>query len=96
MLSQGKQYAIGVDLGGTKIQVGIVDEAGKIYDYQRFDTPVDRGPIAIEEQILKVVNHLQKKNGISPLGIGFGLLDKFTLRRELCFSLPILNGMIFL
>ncbi len=31
--------AIGVDIGGTKVAAGVVDEDGAIVDFERRDTP---------------------------------------------------------
>lgn len=67
------RYALGIDLGGTKIEMGIVDETGKIHEQRRCSTHVQEGPAAIEEQILESVKILQQKNGNLLSGIGIGV-----------------------
>ena len=48
---------IGVDLGGTKIAVGVVDEKGRILVESRRPTPM-RDPDAVEKRIVKMVNKM--------------------------------------
>ncbi len=38
-----KQFAIGIDPGGTKIEIATVDENGCIQDKQRFPTNIHGG-----------------------------------------------------
>ena len=73
MPSQELHYAIGVDLGGTKIAMGIVDEMGHMLEHRRIDTEVQEGAAAVEIQILKNIEDLRKKNDIPISGIGIGV-----------------------
>lgn len=73
MASQELRYAIGVDLGGTKIEMGVVDEKGHIHELKRLDTLVAEGPPAIEEQILENIDSLQKKVAVPLSGVGIGV-----------------------
>ncbi len=66
------QHVIGVDLGGTKIELGIVDEKGSIHAKQRLETLVEDGPHAVEEQILQSVYQLQRQVKVPILGVGIG------------------------
>lgn len=72
MTKTALQYAIGVDLGGTKIELGIVDETGRIHQHQRLQTRALEGPQAIEEQILDSIRTLQQQSGFPLFGIGIG------------------------
>jgi glucokinase len=68
------EWAIGVDLGGTKIDVAQVDNTGKVHARLRMSTDVKNGPGAVETQILHAVNDLCGKNFTSaPVGIGIGV-----------------------
>ncbi len=61
--------AIGVDIGGTKVSAGVVDEHGEILDRERRDTPgndVDD----TEDVIVDVVRTLAARNDVSAVGIG--------------------------
>jgi glucokinase len=66
-------YALGIDLGGTKIEMGIVDEMGKIHKHQRLNTLVREGPEAVVEQILKSIETLRQDNDRHISGIGIGV-----------------------
>lgn len=67
------RFAIGVDLGGTKIDIGLVDETGHILQHKRVETPVAEGAKAIENLILDSIRTLQKEAPFPLLGIGIGV-----------------------
>ena len=52
------RYSIGVDLGGTKIAIALVDTEGGIKKYSKCSTDVDGGPEAITRQIITGVGEL--------------------------------------
>ncbi len=66
-------WALGVDLGGTKLEVARVDEDGTIRDSVRMSTNVKGGPGAIEDDIADMAGILQEKAGTRPTGIGVGI-----------------------
>jgi glucokinase len=61
--------AIGVDVGGTKIAGGVVDEAGAIIARTRRDTP-STDPIAIVDNIVSVVQELRRGRSVDAVGVG--------------------------
>jgi glucokinase len=61
--------AIGVDIGGTKVAAGVVDEQGRIVATARHDTP-SHDPAKIEEIIADVVRELQATHDVEAVGIG--------------------------
>jgi glucokinase len=65
-------YAIGVDLGGTNIKLGIVSNKGKIINITSVKTHADEGPDKVISQIIKGINHLQKGAKVKIKGIGIG------------------------
>lgn len=66
---------IGVDVGGTKIAGGLVDEAGVIVARTRRDTP-STDPAAIVRDIVAVVDELRVGSGVDGVGIGSaGFID---------------------
>jgi glucokinase len=67
-----KKYAIGVDLGGTSIKIGLVDEKGKIVEKVSVDSLANDGPNAVVSQIKKGIKQLLKKDDYKLLGIGIG------------------------
>jgi glucokinase len=72
MDKQSLRYAIGVDLGGTKIGLGVVDEEGRILQHQRLETRTVEGAAAVEEQIIEGVRKLQQEVDLPILGVGVG------------------------
>ncbi|MEO9139360.1 MAG: ROK family glucokinase [Jatrophihabitans sp.] len=61
--------AIGVDIGGTKLAAGIVDESGAILDRERRDTP-GTDAAEIEAVIVDVVTALAARHDVDAVGIG--------------------------
>ncbi len=55
-----KKYAIGVDLGGTKIAAALVGKDGRIETSMRYPTDVDGGPAAVKEQIVELVRQTNR------------------------------------
>ena len=62
--------AIGIDLGGTEICGGVVDERGRILRISRRDTEAEKGREVVLENISKVIEELMKINRVDAIGIG--------------------------
>lgn len=60
---------IGVDVGGTKIAAGVVDEGGTVLGSTRRPTPVE-SPEHVEETIAAVVTELRREHDVEAVGIG--------------------------
>ena len=55
----GRDYSIGIDIGGTKVSGGIVDEHGQIVARARRHTPErSKSPQVVEDTIVSVVHEL--------------------------------------
>jgi glucokinase len=66
---------IGVDVGGTKVLAGVVDEAGNVLDRARDNTP-KTDPAAIAEVIGSLVASLRDQHEVEAVGIGAaGFID---------------------
>lgn len=61
-------YTIGVDVGGTKVLGGIVDEAGRVLATARRETPKSGG-VALTQAIADVANELKEKYEIDSVGV---------------------------
>jgi glucokinase len=61
--------AIGVDIGGTKVAGGVVDEAGRVIDRERRDTP-GSDVAATEAVIVEVVRALADRHDATAVGVG--------------------------
>jgi glucokinase len=66
---------IGVDVGGTKVAAGVVDEDGAIIARARHETPSD-DPAKTEDVITAVVEELRGGHSVEAVGLGAaGLVD---------------------
>ncbi|MGV1009615.1 MAG: ROK family glucokinase [Dermatophilaceae bacterium] len=67
-------YVIGVDIGGTKIAAGLVDEAGAVRARAQADTPHrSTSPATVEDSIAMVVERLLEQVGrdtVTAVGVG--------------------------
>jgi len=67
--------AIGIDIGGTKMAAGVVDDTGSVVEQVRRETP-STSPSATEETIIEVVNELRSRHEVTAVGIGAaGFID---------------------
>lgn len=68
--------ACGIDVGGTKIAGGVVDESGTILEELRVESPATDAE-AIEEAIAGLVVELRERHPIETVGVGAaGYVDK--------------------
>lgn len=72
---------IGIDVGGTKVLGGVVDESGKVLTTARKDTP-RQGGSALTQTIADVAKELLEKHSVSSIGVsaaGFVSSDRKTM-----------------
>lgn len=67
-----KKYYGGIDLGGTFIKCGIVDEDGKILVSDKIPTGVERPYGEVIADMANLVKRLEKEAGIAIRGVGVG------------------------
>lgn len=67
-----EEYAIGIDLGGTKIEMALISHEGKALHSTKIPTNTAGGYKAIEDDICKIVADLKiaAKNRVFGIGIG--------------------------
>ena len=66
-----QKYALGIDLGGTTIKFGLVNDSGKIKKKFSLDTYASDGPEAVIAQIKKGIAQLiNSKQNVLGIGIG--------------------------
>jgi len=85
------QWAVGVDLGGTKIEIASVDLSGEMLNRVRMPTDVDGGPTAIEKQIQEGIEELCKKCDGDPAGIGVGIAAQIDPEQGVILNAPNLH-----
>jgi glucokinase len=75
------KYAIGLDLGGTKILAALINNSGVIVDQVELKTPTSLGELAIRDQVITSIQLILNKNLVAIeqiLGIGVataGVID---------------------
>ncbi|MBW2996736.1 ROK family protein [Candidatus Woesearchaeota archaeon] len=71
------RYAIGLDIGGTKIEGALVSEKGKITKRYRISTESKKGRAKVLKNIVEVITQLSKKRKIHGIGVGIpGFADR--------------------
>jgi glucokinase len=68
-----KKRAIGIDLGGTKIAFGTVDEEGRLLELVRYATETAGGYGAVINQVVEGVRRLKGASEVPMSGIGIGV-----------------------
>ncbi|MBQ9104007.1 MAG: ROK family protein [Clostridia bacterium] len=86
-------YTIGVDIGGTSIKAGVVDEKGNIT--LSLQIPTKNSPNACIESIINLIKELIEKSNLTTnqiKGIGFGFPGMVNSKTGVVDFLPNING----
>lgn len=67
---QQREYLVGVDIGGTKIAVGLLSEGGKIIKETRMDTRGEDGPEVVVKRLAESINSISTGYEIKGVGVG--------------------------
>jgi glucokinase len=86
------KYAIGVDLGGTKVKLGIVTAEGRIVKKIAVPTHANEGVDKSISQIIKGIKSLLKGNEKAISGIGIGAPGVVSLKKGTVENPPNLPG----
>jgi glucokinase len=87
-----KKYAVGVDLGGTAIKVGLVDEKGQIIEKVSIDSLSHEGPKMVIRQIKHGIKQVVKKDLHRIIGIGIGSPGTIRLKKGTVENPPNFPG----
>ena len=96
MRSQGKKThkplrALGVDLGGTRIKVGVVDEQGRLSNRKEFSTRVVLGREALIRRIIRIIQRSLSEDADlhdPPAAIGLGAAGMIDVRKGVVLLSP--------
>jgi glucokinase len=86
-----KKFLCGVDLGGTKISTGIVDENGNIIKSIKIPTMAEKGPDVVIERIEESIYQVLKDTGLEMSnlkGIGIGSPGPLNAKKGIVISPP--------
>ena len=90
--SMRSSYAVGVDVGGTRIAVGLVERKGRVVKDAKRLTP-KTGPFAVVDTIIDLVEEVSAGAHQSEIaGIGIGVPAQVDFLRqsvEFCTNLPL-------
>ncbi|MDR5683315.1 MAG: ROK family protein [Armatimonadota bacterium] len=85
------RWVWGVDIGGTKLRVGLVNDSGTVADTELRPTP-QSGPEAVVEAIADAVEALASRTLQSPRRMGVGVPGPLSIREGVVFEPPNLRG----
>jgi glucokinase len=63
---------IGIEIGGTKLQLALGDDRSRILDRRRFAVDAAKGAAEIRAQIISGLNDLSRDEKPTAIGVGFG------------------------
>ena len=63
---------LGIEIGGTKLQLVAGDETCRIHDRKRLKVVPEQGAAGIREQIQQALSELTRAHQIQAVGVGFG------------------------
>jgi glucokinase len=72
------ELILGLDIGGTKIKAGLVNESGELIDQALVSTPQQRDMPDVVAAIVQLAHSLHSKNGSKAVGVGIaaaGVVD---------------------
>lgn len=90
-----RDYAIGIDLGGTFIKGGVVDLDGKVIYNARIDTMAENGPEFVLERIAQLSRDVAAAAGIGfeqVRCVGVGSPGPLNTRQGIVYTAPNLPG----
>ena len=85
-----KKY-VSIDIGGTAIKYGLIDEEGRILCKEQMKTEAEQGGPSIVDKVVKIVNEFTEVKKISISGICIstaGMVD--TRKGEIFYSAPLI------
>jgi glucokinase len=91
-MAKTEKYAIGIDLGGTNIKIGIVSQSGKIISKTDIKTEAQLGPKKVIKNIEKGILNILQDNKCKIYGIGIGAPGIVATKKGIVKNPPNLPG----
>ncbi len=91
-MSKKNKFAIGVDLGGSSIKLGIVTNTGRIIKKISIRTEAEKGPKKVIQNIVSGINELNANSEYKIEGIGIGCPGVVTPGKGIVEKPPNLPG----
>ncbi|MFB9991135.1 ROK family protein [Deinococcus oregonensis] len=93
-LEATSRHVLAIDIGGTKLAVGIVAETGELIDSVRTPTHAEQGPDRVLERLLDLSHSLLRRSPVPVERVGVGCGGPLDTRRGLIQNPPNLPGWI--
>jgi glucokinase len=90
-MKKKKGLALGIDVGGTKIKAGLVDDEGKVLKSQVISTQKEKGAEHVLKLIEELINKLCRSTADKILGVGLALPGEVDDQRGYCLYCPNLK-----
>ena len=90
------RYCVGIDLGGTNIKSGLLDEARRPTRTREFPTPMQAGRDAVVKAIVAAARAAMAAGGVAAkdvVGVGIGSPGPISISRGIIITLPNIPGM---
>ena len=90
-----KKVAIGVDIGGTSVKLGVVDGAGKLLMRDNFSTKELKGRKAMIKKLVECIQALVKQaeaKGMKVRGVGVGAPGPIEVEKGFVYFFPNIPG----
>jgi len=81
-------FAIGVDLGGTNIKIGLVTKSGEIVNQVSVESKANNGPKAVIKQIEHGIDRLLECEKRDVIGVGIGAPGSVTVKKGIVSNPP--------
>lgn len=91
-MSSKNKYAVGVDLGGTNIKIGVVSDSGKLIRTNYLKTEAELGPKKVIKNICSGLEKILSENQLSIKGIGVGCPGVINIKTGIVEVAPNLPG----
>jgi glucokinase len=91
-MAKTDKYAVGVDLGGTNIKIGIVSHKGKLIERLSISSKAEHGPEKVVKQIKIGVEEILSKNKRKIRGIGIGAPGVVSIKKGTVENPPNFPG----
>jgi glucokinase len=86
MSSVEMQYAIGIDLGATKIASVLLSHSGEVLKSSQISTRAEEGPLAVLERVAEQILNLARQSPGAIAGVGIGSPGKVDSNRGVVFN----------
>jgi len=90
MVKELKQ-AIGIDLGGSKIDIALINASGTVHQQRRLETDIKGGPAAVEKQVIEVIKEMADSTHGTIQGVGVGVAGQIEEKTGSVIFAPNLN-----